>query len=219
MARLFFVLLLLSSPAFGKTLLVFGDSLSANYGFAAESSWVKQLQNRLSDAKLNYRVINASISGETTQGGRYRLPQVLGKAKPDIVILELGANDGLRGLPLEQVRSNLEAMIQQIKSSRAQVLLVGMRLPPNYGPVYTEKFHSLYRDLAHKYRLVYAPFMLEKLHHPVDFQADGLHPTAQSQRAIFEYIWSYLQPMLRERAASLKPDGILPGADFLRNSV
>lgn len=219
MARLFFVLLLLTSPAFGKTLLVFGDSLSANYGFAVESSWVKQLQNRLSDANRNYRVINASISGETTQGGRYRLPEVLRKTTPDIVILELGANDGLRGLPLEQVRSNLEAMIQQIKSSRGQVLLVGMRLPPNYGPVYTEKFYNLYKDLAHKHGLVLAPFMLEKLQHPLDFQADGLHPTAQSQRAIFEYIWSYLQPMLRERAAILKPVEILPAADFLQNSV
>jgi acyl-CoA thioesterase-1 len=179
-------------------ILVLGDSLSAAYGLPQEAGWVSLLQSRLAQEKFPYRVINASISGETTSGGRSRIAGLLEEHRPAIVILELGANDGLRGLSLQQTRTNLEAIIVASKKSRAQVLLVGMRLPPNYGPAYTEPFHALYADLARKYKLRRVPFLLEAVAGRRDyFQGDGLHPTAQAQPLILDTVWSELRGMLK----------------------
>ncbi len=179
-------------------ILVLGDSLSAAYGLPQEAGWVSLLKSRLAQEKFPYQVVNASISGETTSGGRSRIGALLKQHKPAIVILELGANDGLRGLSLQQTRDNLEAMILACRRSRAQVLLVGMRLPPNYGPAYTEPFHALYGELARKYRIRQVPFLLDAIAGRRDyFQADGLHPTAQAQPLILDTVWSALRSMLR----------------------
>ncbi len=193
-------MLFIAPPALAKTLpiLVFGDSLSANYGITLQKSWVYQLQARLDQLQPDYQLINASISGETTQGGRYRLQNVLTKTKPAIVILELGANDGLRGLPPQLMQQNLEAMLRQIKTAKARVLLVGMRLPPNYGPAYSEKFHQVYVDLARRHKVALLPFMLNKLSHPLHFQADGVHPTAEAQAIILGTVWAHLAPLMKE---------------------
>ncbi len=147
----------------------------------------------------NYRVINASISGETTSGGLARIGQALKIHQPAVVIVELGANDGLRGLPLDEMRSNLAAIIEQSRRSNAQVLLLGMRLPPNYGPSYTRKFHETYVDLAKRYRVPFVPFLLEGV--ATDFslmQGDGLHPAAAAQPRVLDNVWKYLQDMLRK---------------------
>lgn len=199
LARLFLLLLLVTPPAFAKTspILVFGDSLSANYGIAQQQSWVNLLQARLEQTYPQFKIVNASISGETTQGGRYRLPEVLAKARPALVILELGANDGLRGLPPQLMQQNLEAMLTQSKAANARVLLVGMRLPPNYGSAYNEKFHQVYQDLARRHKAVFVPFMLDKLSHPLHFQSDGVHPTAAAQTIILETLWQQLAPLLK----------------------
>jgi len=177
---------------------VLGDSLSASYGLAQTSGWVSLLQQRLAAEKFSYEVINASISGETTSGGLYRIDALLASHQPRVVILALGANDGLRGLSLQATQSNLETMIRRTKKSRAQVLLIGMRLPPNYGPAYTEKFHRLYEQLALKYQIKRVPFLLASI---VDkreyFQADGLHPTAEAQPLLLDTVWPVLMPMLQ----------------------
>lgn len=157
------------------------------------------LQQRLTEHARNYRVINASISGETTSGGLARIGQVLKIHQPAIVIVELGANDGLRGLPLDEMRSNLAAIIEQSRRSNAQVLLVGMRLPPNYGLSYTQKFHETYVDISKRYRVPFVPFLLEGI--ATDFslmQGDGLHPAAAAQPRVLDNVWKYLQGMLRK---------------------
>lgn len=179
-------------------ILVVGDSLSAAYGLPQDAGWVALLKSRLQQEKFPHQIINASISGETTSGGRSRIGALLKEHKPAIVILELGANDGLRGLSVQQTRANLEAMILACKRSRAQVLLVGMRLPPNYGPAYTEPFHALYGELARKHHIRHVPFLLESVAGKRDyFQADGLHPTAQAQPLILDTVWSELRKMLK----------------------
>jgi len=193
------VILLFAAPAQAaqQTLLVLGDSLSASYGLAQERGWVSLLQQRLVSEKQSYQVVNASISGETTSGGLYRIDALLAKHHPAIVILELGANDGLRGLPLEATRSNLENMIQRAKKSRAKVLLIGMRIPPNYGPSYTEPFHQQFETLAKKYRIARVPFLLAAIAGQREyFQADGLHPTAEAQGLMLDTVWPVLQPLL-----------------------
>lgn len=157
------------------------------------------LQQRLTERARNYRVINASISGETTSGGLTRIGQILKIHQPAIVIVELGANDGLRGLPLDEMRSNLAAIIEQSRRNNAQVLLVGMRLPPNYGPSYTQKFHETYVDLSTRYRVPFVPFLLEGV--ATDFslmQGDGLHPATAAQPRVLDNVWKYLQGMLRK---------------------
>jgi len=180
------------------TVLVVGDSLSAAYGLPREAGWVSLLKSRLEQEKFPHRVINASISGETTSGGRSRIEGLLREYRPAIVILELGANDGLRGLSLQQTRANLEAMILASKASRAQVLLVGMRLPPNYGPAYTGPFHALYGELARKHKIRHLPFLLDAIAGRRDyFQADGLHPTAQAQPLLLDSVWKELRPLLK----------------------
>lgn len=177
--------------------LVFGDSLSASYGIPAGSGWVSLLEQRIHQKNPGYRVVNASISGETTSGGRYRIEQVLAEHRPAVVILELGVNDGLRGLPLDAAASNLNAIITACRNRKARVLLIGMRLPPNYGTAYATKFQAIYQQAAQRHKIPLLPFLLEGFaDNPELFQADGLHPNTAAQPLIMERVWKILQPIL-----------------------
>jgi acyl-CoA thioesterase-1 len=179
------------------TILVFGDSLSAAYGIPRESGWVALLAQRLQAGKPAYQVVNASVSGETTAGGLSRLPAMLAAHRPHLTILALGANDGLRGLPLTHTARNLEAMIDLAEKPGGKVLLVGMQLPPNYGPAYTSKFQALFAAVANKKKVRLVPFLLAGIAtQPDRFQADGLHPTAQAQPILLDTVWHGLAPML-----------------------
>ena len=181
-----------------QTILVLGDSLSAAYGLPQDRGWVSLMQQRLLAERYPQRVINASISGETTSGGLYRIDALLASHQPQVVILELGANDGLRGLSLDATQNNLDALIRRAKHSGAQVLLIGMRLPPNYGPAYTEKFQHLFEMLAAKYHVNRVPFLLAPIASKrAYFQADGLHPTAEAQPLLLDTVWRGLKPLLR----------------------
>jgi acyl-CoA thioesterase-1 len=178
---------------------VLGDSLSAGYGVKVDATWVALLQRRLATQGYGYRVVNASISGETTGGARSRLPRALELHKPAIVVLELGGNDGLRGLPIKQVRGNFENMIEQSRNTGAQVVLVGMRMPPNYGAEYADSFHALYGDLARKYQLPLVDFFLDGV--ALDdnlMQADGIHPTAAAQPKLLDNLWPALAKVLKK---------------------
>ncbi|WP_430009338.1 arylesterase [Methylophaga lonarensis] len=178
-------------------LLVVGDSLSAAYGIDTDKSWVALLRERLSDDNTpDWQVVNASISGETTEGGLARLPGLLAQHQPDLVIIELGGNDGLRGHPLPSIRANLEQMIQMTLTD-ARILLVGIELPPNYGPRYTRAFADIYRELAEAYQVDLLPFFLAGVYDAdAMMQADGLHPTEAAQPQLLENIWPYLKPLL-----------------------
>jgi len=181
-----------------RTILVLGDSVSAGYGLAIGEDWVSLLQGRLKTQGYGYRVVNASVSGETTTGGLARLPRALSVHRPQIVVLELGGNDGLRGLPLETSRANLEEMIQLSKAAGAQVVLLGMKMPPNYGPRYAQGFERTFAELARKHRLPFEPFFLDKIALvPGMLQADGLHPTAKAQPAMLDSVWPVLKPLLK----------------------
>lgn len=183
-----------------RTILVFGDSLSAAYGLRPEQGWVALLQKRLQDAQYAYEVVNASISGETTSGGLQRLPRALALHRPGILVLELGANDGLRGLPLGTTGGNLEKMIALAKESHAQVLLVGMRIPPNYGPRYTGDFAQMYHDIASREALPLVPFLLQSVAlDPERMQGDGLHPNARGEPAVLDTLWPQLEPLLKKK--------------------
>ena len=187
-----------AAPAKPHTLLVMGDSLSAGYGMSAAQGWVSLLQQRLDATTPGWRVVNASISGETSAGGASRIAAEVVRAQPDVVIIALGANDGLRGLPLAEARRNLARMIGASQHVGAKVLLVGMRMPPNLGPDYTAGFERNYRDLAQLFDTALLPFLLE----PVaadrgNFQDDNLHPTVEAQPAILDHVWPALQPLLR----------------------
>lgn len=180
-----------------RTLLVFGDSLSAAYGLQAEQGWVAQLQRRLQAQGYGYRVVNASVSGETTSGGRNRLARALSQHKPRLVLLELGANDGLRGLPVKEARDNLAFMIDAIKRSGAKLLLLGIRIPPNYGPQYTQSFEEIYTGLAREKKVPLLSFLLEGIALDERFmQPDGLHPNAQGQPLVLANVWPALKPLL-----------------------
>lgn len=182
------------------TLLVFGDSLSAGYGLPQGAGWVTLLEHRLRRDKIDYTVVNASISGETTLGGRNRIESVLREHRPAIVVLQLGANDGLRGNPLEDTRRNLIAMVEACRKANARVLLVGMRIPPNYGPVYTRRFEALFAEVARQQNVTLVPFMLQGFAENRNlFQSDGIHPTAEAQPRVLENIYRRLQPMLATR--------------------
>jgi acyl-CoA thioesterase-1 len=186
------------APTSARTLLVFGDSLSAGYGVKVEESWPALLQKRLDTEGYGYRVVNASVSGETTSGGVQRLPRALSLHQPAVVVLELGANDGLRGLPFATTRANLDQMIRDIRASGARLLLVGIRIPPNYGPRYTEGFEQTYHDLEARYKPAFVPFLLDKVALvPGLMQADGLHPNAQGEPIVLDNVWSALKPLLR----------------------
>lgn len=180
------------------TILVFGDSLSAGYGLRADEAWPSLLQKRLKTEGFPHMVVNASASGETTAGGKTRLPAALAQHKPSVVVLELGANDGLRGLPLNAMQDNLTEMARMIKKAGAKLVLVGMRLPPNYGPAYTEKFQSSFPKVAKSEGAALVPFLFEGLAlSPQLFQADGLHPTAAAQPRLLDNVWPALKPQLR----------------------
>lgn len=180
-----------------RTLLVFGDSLSAAYGLQAEQGWVAQLQRRLQSQGYGYRVVNASVSGETTSGGRNRLERALSQHKPRLVLLELGANDGLRGLPVKETRDNLAFMIDAAKRSGARVLLLGIRMPPNYGPQYTQAFDEMFAGLAKEKKVPLLPFLLQGIALDERFMLpDGLHPNAQGQPLVLANVWPVLKPLL-----------------------
>jgi len=178
-----------------STILVFGDSLSAGYGIARDAAWPSLLQAELPRTHPHYKVVNASISGETTSGGIQRLSATLKAHRPNIVIIELGANDGLRGTRIDLMEKNLNGLIQQSKKTGAKVLLLGMQLPPNYGVDYTKRFKALYPKLAQRQRIELVPFMLQGIE-PEQFQADNLHPVAEAQPKILETVMQKLKPML-----------------------
>ncbi|WP_026354248.1 arylesterase [Massilia niastensis] len=183
-----------------KTVLVVGDSLSAEYGIARGSGWVSLLEQKLKAEKIDARVVNASISGETTSGGRARLPALLGQHRPDIVVIELGANDGLRGLPVASAEANLRSMISMAQQKEARVLLVGMRMPPNYGRAYTERFFGMFKTVSSETRSPLVPFMLEGVaDKPTLFQQDRLHPTADAHPIILSNIWPQFAPLLKKQ--------------------
>jgi acyl-CoA thioesterase I len=187
-----------ASAAQNRIILSFGDSLSAAYGLQPEQGWVALLQQRLRDQGYEYQIINASISGETSSGGLERLPHLLAAHRPALVLLELGANDGLRGLPLQTVHDNLARMIAMSKASGAGVLLLGIRLPPNYGPRYGNGFADLYSELARQDQLPWVPFLLEGVAlDPALMQGDGLHPRAAGEPRVLDTVWARLQPLLR----------------------
>lgn len=180
------------------TILVFGDSLSAAYGIAQDRGWVSLLEARLKERRLNYSVANASISGETTAGGVSRIGGALTQHRPRVVILALGANDGLRGLPLDAMKKNLAQMIRAAQGAKARVLLVGMKMPPNYGPDYTQGFERGYAELAKEFKLALVPFLLEGMAERRElYQPDNIHPIATAQPAILETVWKQLAPLLR----------------------
>jgi acyl-CoA thioesterase I len=182
-----------------RTLLVFGDSLSAAYGLRADQGWVAQLQKRLESQGYGYRVVNASVSGETTSGGRSRLERALALHKPTLVILELGANDGLRGLPVKDAEANLAAMITAIRTAKAKVLLVGIMMPPNYGQQYATGFAQMYQRLATRHKVPLVPFLLDGIALDAKLmQADGLHPNALGQPRVLENVWPALKPLLEQ---------------------
>jgi acyl-CoA thioesterase-1 len=185
------------------TLLVLGDSLSAGYGIAAEQGWANLLQLRLDQRGPNYRVINASITGDTTRGGLARLPRALQTHNPHIVIIELGGNDGLRGLHYDEMRANLRQMIELSREAGAQVLLLGMRMPPNYGPEFTRRYHQVFHDLAEAEQVTLVPFFLKRVaDDKALMQADGVHPNAEAQPVLLDNVWPALEPMLDQAAAS-----------------
>jgi acyl-CoA thioesterase-1 len=181
-----------------STLLVVGDSISAGYGMAAEQGWVTLLQKKLSAEGLNIQVVNASISGDTSAGGLARIDKALADAKPQWVLLELGANDGLRGLSPKEMKNNLTEIVKRSQQVGAKVALLAMRLPPNYGKRYIETFYNIYPQLAAELKITFVPFILEDVALNKDLmQADGLHPNTQGQPLIMERIWSHLQPLLK----------------------
>ncbi len=180
-----------------KNILVFGDSLSAGYGIRQDAAWPSLLAKRLQEKSLDYNVVNASISGETTSGGRSRLDAALAKHAPSIVIIALGANDGLRGLPIATMRDNLTAMTDSAQKSKARVLIVGQRLPPNYG-AYAVQFHETFIDVAKAKKSALVDFLLDGVAtQPQLFQADNLHPTAEAQPRLLDNVWRGLGPLLK----------------------
>ncbi|MDN2660034.1 arylesterase [Neptunomonas sp. CHC150] len=183
--------------ASAQTLLVLGDSLSAAYRLKPEEGWVALLQNRLVEQGSDIKVVNASISGETTQGGLTRLPELLNRHQPNWIVLELGANDGLRATPIPRIEQNLRALIDQSQEAGAEPIIVGIQLPPNYGPRYTRRFFGLYESLAQEYELARVPFLLEDVAlKPELMQSDGLHPTAEAQPIVLEQVWPTLSSVM-----------------------
>lgn len=183
-----------------KTVLVLGDSLSAEYGLARGAGWVALLDNKLKAEKIDAKVVNASISGETTAGGRARFPALLAQHRPDVVLIELGANDGLRGQPVAAAEANLRSMIELATKNKARVMLLGMRMPPNYGRDYTERFFSMYKSLSTQYKAPLVPFILEGVaDQPKLFQADRLHPSAEAHPLILANIWPTFATMMKAK--------------------
>jgi acyl-CoA thioesterase-1 len=207
MKRILFLLFILVAPAAAAapTILIVGDSLSAGYGLAIHENWPALLQERLQASGYPHRVVNASISGDTTSGGLARLPRALERNAPALVVIGLGGNDGLRAIPIPEIRRNLARMIQLSQDSGAEVVLAGIHIPPNYGPAYTEAFHQLYHELAQEYGTGLVPFILDGVAlDPALMQDDGLHPTAAAQPRIVDNVWPELVTLL---------GGTIPGSD------
>ena len=204
MKRLLVLLILVFAgfPANADTpaILVFGDSISAGYGLArVEQGWVGMLRAKLKDEGYGYQVVNASVTGETTAGGLARLPRALAVHHPQVVIIELGGNDGLRALPIDQMRSNLGKMVDLSVDAGARVLLLGMRIPPNYGPEFTEKFFAVFSDVARDKKTALVPFLLNDIAlSPNLMQADGVHPNDLGQPKLLDNVWPRLHPLLRK---------------------
>ncbi|WP_175819650.1 arylesterase [Burkholderia sp. BCC0419] len=183
-----------SSP---PVIVVLGDSLSAEYGLPRDTGWVSLLRQRLTTERIDYSVANASVSGDTTSGGRARLPAVLQRLKPSIVVVELGSNDALRGVPLATTEQNLRDIIASARRAQAKVVLVGMYVPPNYGPDYTQKFHAVYTRLSKDLGVPLVPFLLAGIENkPEMFQADQMHPAQQAQGVLLDNVWLALKPLL-----------------------
>ena len=198
-------LLLLTLPALASqnTVLVVGDSLSAAYGVPSETAWVELLRDRIESQDLDWTVVNASISGETTDGGLRRLPGLLEAHDPTIVVIELGGNDGLRGFPPNVIESNLANMIEQVRDTGATPLLVGMQIPPNYGQRYTTMFADIFPTLSDRYNTVLVPFFLDGIYDQDGLmQGDGIHPTEEAQPRLLDNIWPKLEPLLNKQASS-----------------
>ena len=204
MRRLYFLMILLlasiSASAEAPVILVFGDSISAGYGLErVDLGWVELLKTRLKTQGYGYQVVNASVSGETTAGALARLPRALELHRPRIVILELGGNDGLRALPLPQMRDNFARMIDLATHEGAKVLLLGMRIPPNYGPQYTSQFEAIYSELAREDKLPLVPFLMDRIAlQPELMQSDDIHPNVKGQPILLDNVWPLLQPLLRK---------------------
>lgn len=185
------------APPQAPKVLVLGDSLSAGYGIARESGWVALLQRRLEERGFPHRVINASISGDTTAGGLTRLPALLARHDPEVLVIELGANDGLRGLALDELEANLTGLIGRGKAAGARALVIGIRLPPNYGTAYTDRFQAVFEKVAAREGVAFLPRLLAGIAEDWGLmQPDGLHPTAKAQPAILENVWPVLEPLL-----------------------
>lgn len=193
------LLLSAAAGAADKTILVWGDSISAGYGLDADTGWVHLLERRLQSQGRGYTVVNASVSGETTAGGLSRLPAALDKFKPDLVLLELGGNDGLRALPLDQMHTNLDKMVGLVRAAKARPVLFEMYIPRNYGPVYSERFTKVFGQLAQERQVPIVPFFLAALVKEPDkwFQDDALHPNAQAQPQLLDAAWPTLEPLLK----------------------
>ncbi len=196
---LFLVIYLLSFPVHAqeKTILILGDSLSAAYGIPVEDGWVSLLEQRLVRQNLEYKVVNASISGETTLGVKTRLDKLLNEYSPELAIIELGANDGLRGFALSEIEQNLSDIVNAIKQFRGKVLLVPMQLPPNYGAAYNQRFMSIYESVSEKQDINLSPFILKGIaQHPELMQADGLHPVKEAQAMMLDNLWPGLRSLI-----------------------
>ncbi|TVT52204.1 MAG: arylesterase [Sedimenticola thiotaurini] len=205
MKRMFLLLFFVMSNALADkpVILVLGDSLSAAYGIERSQGWVALLENRLVEEGYPYQVVNASISGDTTAGGLSRLPRALDQFQPEIVIIELGANDGLRGLNNDQTRLHLNQMITLVRAVPSRPLLLGIMLPPNFGKAFSEKFLLIYQELAEQLNVPLVPFLLEGVaDHPELMQEDGLHPRAEGQPFMLELVWLKLQPMLKPQKSA-----------------
>lgn len=200
MSRVLYIAIVLCMPitATANSIVVLGDSISASYGIEAGQGWVSLLQNRLVAEKSPCVISNDSISGDTSAGGLARINQVLALRKPDVVLVELGANDGLRGLPPKIMKSNLAEIVRRAQKAGAKVLLLSMRIPPNYGKRYTELFYKIYPELASELKATYVPFILEDVALVKELmQPDGLHPNAKAQPLIADKIWTHLRPLLK----------------------
>ncbi len=197
------LVLFLWLPSFGHaqahtpTILVFGDSLSAGYRMEQEQGWVHLLGERIQSLGLNYQVVNASVSGETTDGGLSRLPATLDTHSPAIVILELGGNDGLRGLPVANIKQNRTTMVEMSRAAGATVILAGIQIPPNYGPRYTGPFTAQFAEIAHAYSLPFIPFLIDGIAQRAELmQNDGIHPTAEAQPLVLDNVWPVLEQVI-----------------------
>ena len=197
-----------------RPILVVGDSLSAAYGLASDEGWVALLARRLREQGYGQGVVNASVSGDTSRGAAGRLPDLLARHAPSIVIIEIGGNDGLRGLPLDQMRANIERMIDGAEKADARVLLLGMRIPPNYGARYADEFHAIYEELAQQHDASLVPFLLDGI--ALDqqlMQEDGIHPRAAAEPLILDLVWARLEPLLKNAGARGPPPSGAPAHD------